>query len=879
MIREMISKCEFFYDDLLISSEDIIKKYMMFFSSRFNTDQKILSFVFHTGSICFDVASIVAIMLTCFIYNLSSNEDILNSLEIGDMVLFGGERYRWNGIVKGLQGIDPSIEFICIMQDGKGKNGKFTKYLPYQENKHKVKPYYGSSAVTDGRGIRKSKNNRNEFLAHVLNVSEYDVPSALDISVVVIADKEKFVDICQRLKISYGSGKIVQLTDIIPVSYFTGSGEEMQIGKNPSKTEAVIKVVSKVSVARDLILDKTGNKVIGLLAINIRSLTSNASDFKDLIRRKNLRFAIVTSVYNAEFSDLVIEQYEDASIFACTKEMLSTLSLGVKSSNKLTDELNQQIRNIVGRKVDALEVDGGWTWMEYRKIKNNIYTISQSNWTENEKEAFVLSSLALLNLFTFAFFSMEQLEYAIENRLISPAVISPAARLEQLSDISIGSLSVKTNCESVIIGLSEMYEKLYHIAPKGEQLQRLLQDNLGKKIALIVPKAYYVELFQKTFDAIDEYGDVTCCTANRFDSGIQYDLIIVSGDVVGKRFDSLQCYASTQISVLLYECEGKLFKHRMYISAKNERKLNARISGLKSAEYNQEANYYDEDKREDDLNDSIKEFASLDDFVDSIEMFDIRHLMTSRTVAGNCTGKAEVKRVGVFSTGEQILFSKNYRAVVYDRMEQKIIETLSDKLVPGDVLVFTKRNDYTRNIVDLIFDQLMQNERLSKEVKDAAERAYYWKNVLREFKRKEQLTYRDVAKELKKLGSALREVTIRQWLDDESHIVGPCKEETMFLIAELTKDPYLLENPKSYFEACKIVRHYRREILSLIAKAINDKLSNKVPESGSVFEVVYEHVDKLSETMELENVYELEQTAIVSCNIVNRPIEETEVLV
>ena len=75
-----------------------------------------------------------------------------------------------------------------------------------------------------------------------------------------------------------------------------------------------------------------------------------------------------------------------------------------------------------------------------------------------------------------------------------------------------------------------------------------------------------------------------------------------------------------------------------------------------------------------------------------------------------------------------------------------------------------------------------------------------------------------------------------------------------------------------------VVRHYRREILSLIAQAINDKLSNKQPVQGSAFEVVYENVEKLSETMELENVFELDDIATVNNTIVNRPISESEVL-
>ena len=162
MLLDITEKYGIFYDDLLISSEDIIKNYLRFFSTRFNPEQKVTSFAFHTGSLCFDVASVAALMLACFAYNLSSNEDVLKSLSIGDMVLFKGERYRWNGItttVPGLNTIDKA--YICLIQDGKGKNGLSSSYIPYDVNKAKIKPYFGDSVVTYVRGIRRNKNNRN----------------------------------------------------------------------------------------------------------------------------------------------------------------------------------------------------------------------------------------------------------------------------------------------------------------------------------------------------------------------------------------------------------------------------------------------------------------------------------------------------------------------------------------------------------------------------------------------------------------------------------------------------------------------------------------------------------------------------------------------
>lgn len=50
------------------------------------------------------------------------------------------------------------------------------------------------------------------------------------------------------------------------------------------------------------------------------------------------------------------------------------------------------------------------------------------------------------------------------------------------------------------------------------------------------------------------------------------------------------------------------------------------------------------------------------------------------------------------------------------------------------------------------------------------------------------------------------------------------------------------------------------------------------PTPGSEFEIVFENVEKLSETIELGNIYELDETENVNSNLVNRPIIETEVM-
>lgn len=876
IIRSIVQKCSFFYDDALLSDETIIEKYLTFFARQFEPSERSVSFAFHTGSLCFDVVSVAALMIGCLAYEFSSNDEILAELEPGDMVLYKGERYRWGGTTEISWGPGkPKAKYIVLTQDGKGKNGQSKSQIPYERNKHLIKPYFGASSVTDGRGVRRDKTNRNEFISYVLEIPISEVPSTLDLSVVVVADKNEFTEICKHLKIQYDGDKTVELMDIVPVSYYTGNGEQFQIGKNPSKAEAVIKVTSKMSMARDLVLDRSGNRVIGLMVTNADSMSASSAELNDLLRRKTLKFAYVVAPFNAASCELAMEQYENAKMFACTKELLSSTQHKVISRNKLSEELNRQISNIITRKTEIVKVEGHWTWEQFKTIKEKLFAIKQSQWSGEDRDNFILSTLALINLFSSAFFSMHRMEHAVSGGEINLAVVSPEARIEELMEIASGTVSMREQCSAITSMLLDMYTALLDSSPKEAALRQYLKEHRDKKIVLVVPKAYYSSIFAKAFQ--DEFGNVTCVTANRFDKHENYDVVIVAGDITGKRFDAIHCFAAPKIVLLLYEFEEKTFYFRKRKSAKSERKLNARIKGLQGDELAKAVESGDEDDP-DVTEPTMREFSDLDAFVESMGLFDIRSLTTVAGSSGDYNNTAEVRFVGTFTTGEQILFSKYYSAVVFDQNESTVTETKPEKLLPGDILVFTKRDGYTSNIVDQIFEQLMLMKKLSPDVQDAAEKAFYWKAALKEYKDKNRLTYRAVANELKKHGSSLQEVTIRQWLVEESHIIGPRNLTTMKMIAEVTQDPYLLGDPGAYFEACRMIRHYRREILSLIAQAINDKLSNKQPVPGSAFEVVYENVEQLSETMEIENVYELDDVAIVNNGMVNRPISESEVL-
>lgn len=867
VILRLTENCDIYFEDSLISKELIIQKYANFFATSIFSKEHSSSVVLHTGSVCFDIVSFIMAALACVSMDQTDPDEIIDSLTDGDMVLYKNERHRWRGL-ETMNGI------LCMKleQDGRGKNGLSTHWCPLDTNKGLLKPYNGTSDVTDGRGIRRKPTNRSDFISYVTGKEISDIPGVTGVSAVIVADRASFDRIQKGLRIDFDEGKSIGLLDIVPASYYTDGDEPYQFGSNPAKAEPVLKIAGKVSIARDLVLDKHGNRAVGLIVIGSEAISKGASELEDLLHRKSLRFTHVSMGIDYENAEYYINEEENPAVFACTKEFLLQHSLPAKVQNPLISELERQINNIINNEVTTKIIDGGCSWYTYRKIRNALFVIKQSEWDDECKKNFIVPAYSLLNLLTTAVFPMNMLEQAVTAEELQLGVSSPSSRIEELWKLAENANSLEDQCIFVIDALDDLYKSMLINSPKHQALKQMVQGTIYEKIVIIVPKAYYADILCK--DVIFSRKGIYIMTANRFDASQSYDKIIVIGDFSGKRFDALKCRAAADIIVLLYECETHWFKHRKRNAAKFEKKLNL-ISGLDDVLVDDDADDVD------DADDAIERFEGesldLEAYIDTIGVFDIRKFAVGASAAGNAP-TSEVSAIGRFISGEQIMFSKFYKAVVYNPLNVKepISETDVEKLSVGDKLVFAKRDDFTRNIVDSIYDALQTSGKLSKDVLDATEKALWWKEVLRDYQRTHNLSYRQLAKELNRYGCSLTEVSIRQWLVEESHTVGPRDEITLRQIGNMTQDTYLLDDTSGYFNACRTVRRQRKKILELIGKAIEDKLSGHQPAHGSELEIVYNNVENLSETLELEAVTFLDESVLIPVNLINKPIIDME---
>lgn len=869
-VKAFLDNCDIYYGDFLVSRELIIKKYLNFFSETIKADERHVSFALHTGSMCFDMVSTVIMALDCISYSLGLNEDILSTLNNGDMVVYKEERYHWKGLKEFNEKTWIILEQIESYEKIKSGLKQRTQIL-YDKNKHLIAPYHGESLRTDGRGIHKTKSNREEFLSTFFNIPIYEVPSVVAASVVVVAERAYFEGMVKNLKIVYGEkrDKKISLLDIIPASYYSGNNEEYPFGKNPAKSDPVLKVTNNISSARELILTPNENLVIGLLVTKLLSLMDNESELDDLLNREKLHIIHVAGTLKIGMCKDIINRHERVPVFACTKKFLTVNTSTIQDKNNMTVELKKRVSNIMNSSVNPVYITGGWNWDEYKAICNNLERIRWSSWEDDKKKNFIISAYMLLNLFITAVFSMNSLETAIKEGHIKTSVISPLNRLTELKKMAEHADGINNICMEVTEVLQKRYNELINETPKQKRLVEYLASKKNFSGVVVVPKAYYADILKRDIEVLktDKW---TCVTVNQFEEKENYDIVIVIGDIVSKRFDALQCYSSEIIEIFLYQCEEKKFSYRKQEILKQENRLNQKIGLIK------DDSVLSEDKKSEYVNDGSEEIV-IRQIVD-FEQYIINNLNTTNflnSISSNVGNlqTTEVNVIGFFSNGERILFSKYYKAIVLEDENRTVREVSPEELKEGNILVFVNRDNYTKNVVDFIYEQLISEKQLKKEIIEANEKSKHWKVVLQNYKEVYGLSHKEISQRMKQYGSNLKEGTIRQWLMEESYIVGPMKLETMEQIAELTKDRRLLENPKEYYDACIIVRKKRREILKLIEKTVNYRLQGCVPHKGTIFEVVYNNVERLSKILELEKILFLDESKSISVGLVNKPLE------
>lgn len=857
LLNSILDKCDICYNKEVISRETVIHAFKSYLSSSVSKERHNTGLILHTGSVCFDVVLVVFAAISNMIFNSINADDILDSLAVGDIVVYSGSSHG-NYIYMGHEELG-GINHIVLRGEKKGD-----RLLLAPPNWHKIVPFFGESKTLGRRGARKKKSIRDLFFIDVLGYDKNNIPSMIDTSTIIMMPRERADDIIHNTTLSFGDNETT-LLELITASFFSDNNE-YPYGGNLGKTEPVLKFTGRMSAARRLLFEREQKRNIGFIITDGTLIDRSYSELPEIIQRRSVQYVYISAGIDSISALEYMNQYEKMTVFACTRDTLGQ-HCEQCVNNEYTADLQKQIGAILRKKIENITFEGPISRKDYRSLKIELQILKNTPYDSDYKKDFVIQAYSLLNLFMTAVFPLLTLERTAEEENLK--TVSPEHRLATLRDWMKGFPERESElAQSIVHRLETVYLNVAEESAKTVYLKEYLKEHSMDRIALVVPKAYYETVLRACgyIDMMQYGGTLEITTPNRFDSSGIYDAVIAAGNLAGSKFDIFRCKAAESVKVLLYDAELSQFK-RNKVRANEEEKAISSRSHMKALSDSYE---------KDDVEESIAEAEELDRIDQEIEEFTAvtSERYVSRYAEQLCSTNrtspiTETIAIASFDNDEKVFFSKMYKAYVFCQDKGTVTEKSVQDLNVGDSIVFTRSTEETKDIVDEVLKEIVL-KRFGIEEYLTYEKSKVWKEALIRHMKKTGLTPRRIAEAMIKNGVEVQEQTVVSWLDKDSHTVGPRKMDSIQQIGLLVENERLFDKAEEYYDACREVRKMRRTIMDSIGEAILLKLAGKKPTANTLVADVYDRVDTVTTLLRLESIVFIKKN--VPSAMINRPI-------
>lgn len=858
-MKKTIEKCDICVNGCVISKELLMKTFIDYISDTIEKDDHNVNVILHTGSICFDAMLLSYLAISNIIYNQMDPLQVVPTLRPGDMVIYKRNRCMFQGFINkpDQPGFEEDGEYAVL----KRKNMQL--FVPRSLWK-KILPYQGNANSLDGRGLRRKSMGQKRFYTDVLGINENDIPGTISFSTIVVMPKGYALKLIQGLSFKFEDIEI-HFTELVNVSYYTDYNQEYPIGGNAARLEPVIKITSKVSVARKLLLKKEWNRNIGFVVFGNDAYQKGSLELPELIERKSMQYVYLCMNIDFAEGNSLLQKYSNANLFACTKDFLLSNTRECVDNNELTEILSSQIDAIIDHRIEEINTADVIKWNNYIKFKRAIYMIRSSDYDSEERDKFIIQSYSLMNLFLSAVFPICELEQCIAEGTINN-VVSPLERIEVLEQVYKEFPEYLLESAKLIVdSLLDVYTKLFNDNPKKSLLLKTLEENEGKEICVVVPKAYHVQMVNQMINS----RSIDVVTVNNFDNSHLYDLIISVGYITGRKFDVFRCKAAKTITSLLYETETHQFRLRRKKSEVIEHFFNSRLTIVVDDDPIEETSATDliEEQAREEV---VEEIAAIDDNISFLIESSISKTAQLLSGGSNRETTAEIIAIARFDSDEVAFFTKNYKAYVLDKETQTAREEKVTELTEGDTIVFTRSTSKTRDIVDTILQEMVQNQKLTKELSESYRLSKLWKTKLQDYMNINTLSPKIIARKMIENGTDVQEITIRGWLDEDSHTVGPRNMSSIEQIALIIGDEHMLDNAEVYFQACSTIRRVRRQILEAIGNAALKKLTGNDLKKDFILATVQEKLSSIAVVVNIERITFVKEK--IPVHLINRPV-------
>ncbi|PLR81626.1 hypothetical protein CVD25_20855 [Bacillus canaveralius] len=858
-IRKAYDRSFFLIDNKPIQKSDFISNVSETVIKLLTDSKKERGIILHPGT-CLPlyVATIIA-SFKSFLSDDTEDMSFINELTIGDLVIYQNKRGKFKGT-------DNEGRIVIENCD----RGTLTVNRVPFSLANTILPYFGTAKTLDGRGIRKT-TKRQKVISTLFDIKNKDVNSITNKSVVIVCEKSEADGLMKRLKISVNK-EAIEIGDLFPAGYYTNSDLHYYSG-NPAKVEPLLKFTNKLSVARELIIED--KNIETLIISGSKYFSEDISELASIYNRNSLKSIVMLGELYKGIDLPVYNNFENLKKFVWINERLSSIGKDKENNGiKICEEskqLNKMIDNFINIKINVEDLDIIFNHGDFLECKKYLQHLIRYKSNNENITIFIIKAYWLLNLLEKSFFPLTTMERLILEGRIN--ALSPTKALESIYNIAnqFNNTTIGQKMFAISSILRRIKNEMDHRNPKYNFLIEFFKQikHKKKKVSIVTAKTYYGKIFLHASPTALK-GIIEKCefyTHNNFNSHNLVDEVILTGVEDWNKMNPLFISNTKLVTFLLYPNEKKQLiqkeaqtKKQLCSLTENLDKTSMLDMNLSELEASMELT---EESEEITIETELDTFTSQISFnfaVTEMKKLDSVGIQTS-----------EIQRIAILETGEKVFFTKYYTPYVYSKDSQSVIESDVSSIVSGDLLVFTNYDSETKDIVEKIIQIILQSKNCDEVFRESYKKSLYWKQALKEFMTKNKLSFKQLSDKMKNDGKGKHEVTLRSWLDEESHIVGPRDRETYHLIAKITNDLKMLADPDSYYNSCREIRSMRTRILKYIGKNIIQTLnnSNELPHDD-ILSALPINVSNMSYVVQIEKMIDVENLVIPS-HFANRP--------
>jgi len=853
------SKGTFLLDGKLLVKNNFVSKHSEIIIELLTESRKERGIILHQGT---SLPLYFAIVLACFKSYLSDDRDnaeFLEELCEGDLVLYENKR----GIYEGK---DEDGKIIIYYND---RGGTRTKNLIPITLANKIQPYYGNAKSLDGRGIRRKKYVKN-VISNLFKIEPNEIKSVIRNSVVVVCDRSEADQFINQLSLLVEQSQ-AKIGDIFPAAYYTLNDVHYYSG-NSAKVDPLIKFTNKLSVARELIIE---DKCIESLLIDgANYFVDDISEILSIYNRSSLKSIIILGEICKGLNSTHINNLENLKWFLWTKDKIHLESDDILNGEDVHDEskrLDKLLNNYINSSVEKTTVGLEFSDLVV-KCKQDLYTLSRYSQENEIKTLFVKKSYWLLSLFEKSFFPISRMERLVAENLVNAP--SPDKELQALVEMKkeLTGFSFDSLIQNVIEKLQSIKRILDDSNPKYDYLLEKIKEYklTKKKFSIICAKTYYAKVFLESVPNHLKQVVEKCdfFTPNKFSSNIYYHSVEVIGVWDWSKLNPLLLSNVKTISFLLYEHE-----EQRLIQAQNQTK-NKLLFIKENNRLGENFNYEPRSQNEEIAVSEEPSEEYIDNYLEIITNKLNLTIVLDRLREPSSVGAqtSEIVKIAMLDTGEQLLLTRFYSPYVFNVDLQCVTEKEVASLSAGDLLIFTNYDNDTRDIVERIIDIILESEDCDENFRESYRKSIHWKSVLKDFIYKKQISYKDLSIYMKDAGTVKHEVTIKTWLDQSSHIVGPRDIDAYMAIAKITKDPEMLHSPEAFQESTREVRAMRIRILKFVGKNIVQTYNkNQDVQEDEILSKLPIDLNNMSRLVQIEQISDIENL-VIPAHLANKPV-------